>query len=119
MKKLIGACALERRPSGWEMFKGPLCFELLAVFDARKDDKVGETCWHVDDPDLSNLLKLAEDALVGILYEDDNIIAEEHLYKIRTWRGSPIQPHLSLVVTERVQPPDLNRLWETPPEKAQ
>lgn len=41
----------------------------------------GKERFHTKKPDLSNLTKLIEDALTGIIYHDDSQIVESHLYK--------------------------------------
>lgn len=43
--------------------------------------KNGAERFHTKKPDLSNMTKLIEDALTGIIYRDDSQIVEAHLFK--------------------------------------
>lgn len=60
-------------------FEGPLLLDVSFYFDiskvaAKKRPILNET-YHRFVPDLSNLIKLVEDAVIGVLYKDDCVIS--------------------------------------------
>lgn len=61
---------------------GPVILRVVAIFaippswpKAVRDEALGARVLHTCDPDLDQLVKLAQDALVGIAYMDDNQVA--------------------------------------------
>jgi len=70
---------------------GPVRFVLSAYFPAKRDET-----WHVSRPDLSNIVKLAEDALNGLAYKDDSQICEILCRK----KYTRADPRLDIEVTE-------------------
>jgi Holliday junction resolvase RusA-like endonuclease len=53
-------------------YEGPLELEIIFYFPATK--KNGAGTWHITRPDTTNLTKLIEDAVQGILFIDDCLI---------------------------------------------
>ncbi len=68
-----------------EMYKGPIFLDVTFYFPMPKSKKKK---WdemrgtpHIIKPDLSNCVKLLEDAITGILIHDDCILADTHARK--------------------------------------
>ncbi len=102
---------------GWEiaaqhhlpMYTGPLRLEVEFYFPMAKSlskkhsEMIGT--YHVYKPDLSNLIKLVEDVVQGIIYKDDCIIAQINATK--TYSNEPrteftITPLISIPTPEQV-----------------
>jgi Holliday junction resolvase RusA-like endonuclease len=64
------------------LLSGPL--ELHLEFGLLGGKQRVENEWHIKRPDLSNLIKLIEDALIGIVYDDDAIICKIVAKKVYT-----------------------------------
>lgn len=59
----------------------PLVFKLIAVFERPKKLKGVQYVHHDKTPDASNIVKLYEDALNGIVYDDDKRIVHLEVTK--------------------------------------
>jgi len=74
-EKTIAQYALSQREAGWKPLIGPVTLELHFQFPipkGRKELRPGMA--HLQDPDCTNLLKAAEDAIKGVLIADDNLV---------------------------------------------
>jgi Holliday junction resolvase RusA-like endonuclease len=83
---------MNERISG--LFDEPLRLHLLAEFGVpqswsqrKKNTALLHGHFPAKKPDISNILKLAEDALNGIVYRDDALIVEAHVRKV--YGGQP------------------------------
>ena len=84
-----------------ELLKGPLSLELRFYMPRPKNhfrsgkfshllkDLTLERLYHIKVPDLSNLIKFVEDALVGSFYEDDRQIIEIKAVKLYCNKKGP------------------------------
>jgi Holliday junction resolvase RusA-like endonuclease len=70
---LAWTAAFKAKPTGWEPIVGPVRLE-IAVY--QRVSKSSKTAWSITKPDLSNVVKSIEDALLGLAYEDDRQVAE-------------------------------------------
>jgi len=92
---LVYAEALGARPPGWEPIVGPVRLEIAVYQRVLKSSK---TAWSITKPDLSNVIKSIEDALLGLAYEDDRQIAEIEAYKWECKKGQ--EPYVLVNVME-------------------
>jgi len=72
----------------------PLRLRSLFVLPKQKKHKGGG--WHYQKPDLDNLVKSVKDAMTGIVYEDDGLVAHEELIKV--YDDGILLPRLEVVV---------------------
>ena len=70
-----------RDAEGWPgLASAPLHLRCLFILPKLKKHKSGG--WHYQKPDLDNLVKSVKDAMTGIVYEDDGLVAHEELLKL-------------------------------------
>jgi Holliday junction resolvase RusA-like endonuclease len=74
---------------GMDPLTVPLSVEMIFTMKMPKKPKKNQLkgCHHVSTPDLSNLIKLVEDALNGVVWKDDSIISE-----LRCWKRYGSEP---------------------------
>lgn len=74
---LFAAQAMAGRP----LLQGPLWMSVVAFFARPKSHEKMATAprWVTKKPDSSNVLKAAEDALNGVVYQDDCIVAHSEI----------------------------------------
>jgi Holliday junction resolvase RusA-like endonuclease len=75
------AINLERQHDSLPLLSGPLKLIITFYFESARSLSVTKRHAlidksHIARPDLSNLIKFIEDIAIGILYDDDSIIAE-------------------------------------------
>lgn len=73
--------------AGGKMMSGAIEVRVNAYFcipKSRKDVSVGD--WHLQRPDLDNVVKIVKDALNGIAYKDDSQVVVE--YGNKMWGAS-------------------------------
>lgn len=77
----------QRAMAGTGLLAGPVSVRLIATYawplsatKKRRESASGH--WKATRPDLSNLVKLIEDALIGVAYTDDGQIASLNAYKV-------------------------------------
>jgi len=78
-----------REMGGADPLCAPLCVEMVFTMKMPKRPRKNqlEGCHHISTPDLSNLIKLVEDALNGVVWRDDSIISE-----LRAWKRYGPEP---------------------------
>ncbi len=73
----------ERQAQGWTMApRGTAIKATFRFFLARPASLPKKIVYHTKMPDVSKLLRATEDALTGILYEDDSQIVAAHIEKL-------------------------------------
>lgn len=98
---------------------GPVVLCVVAVFaipvswsPARRQAALEGKVWHTSDPDLDQLVKQVQDALVGVAYVDDNQVVGYHPNTAKRY-GHPERTDIEiypLVPEEACKPPAQRRL---------
>jgi Holliday junction resolvase RusA-like endonuclease len=92
LKLLFGLCVKKQHKGG--VYEGPLLLEATFYFSMplskkKQWDKMRNTP-HTQVPDTSNCIKFLEDAICGILINDDRIISDIHARKIWANEGKTV-----------------------------
>lgn len=115
-KKLIRAEVESMLPQGWTPFRGPCLLSVVYYMPepssfpalARELAASGELV-HASRPDLSNYVKQLEDALNGVLWEDDGQIVRLEVSKAYAssspWKGEGVSAKVSWKSEPQPWPP--------------
>jgi Holliday junction resolvase RusA-like endonuclease len=83
-EKTVAQFAMAEMQAGWKPCIGTIYLHLyfkFAVPKTRKDVMPGDP--HLQDPDLTNLIKAAEDGLKRVIFADDNMV--QSISGSKTW----------------------------------
>jgi len=83
--KMMVRAAWQAKYPNAEVWQGPIKMMFTAWMPRPKGliwkKKAMPALWHTKAPDLTNMVKLSEDALSGLAFKDDKLVCQQHTQK--------------------------------------
>jgi len=99
------ALAASEAMAGREIFSGALSLKIMfhlprpkAHYNTKGILKKTAPCWHTSKPDITKLCRSTEDALTGVIWKDDALIASSNSYKIYAANQAGAQIRVSQLI---------------------